>query len=88
MGEEKPLVLKLNDGGVGGVRVAGNLADDAHGGVGPTYVVGDGVGYLFRPFGGVGQVVLAVVLVYPRGFGEAGQVDLVYLAVNLRHVVL
>ena len=54
VGEEKPLVLKLDDGRVRGVRVAGNLTDDAHRGVGTTDVVGYGIGNFLRPLTGVG----------------------------------
>ena len=36
MGEEKPPITEFDDGGMGGVGVTGNLADDAHGGIWAT----------------------------------------------------
>ena len=71
-----------------GVGVAGNLADDTHEFVGSSDMVGNGVRNLLRPFRGIGQVVLPLVFVYPRTLSEVGNVNPVYLTVNLNHVVL
>ena len=86
--EEEPLAFEFDDGGVRGVRVAGYLADDTYGRVGTTDAIGYGACNLLGPLTGVGQVVLAVVLVHPRCLGEARHVNLVNLPVNLNHIVL
>ena len=88
VGEEEPSITEFDDGRMGGVGVAGNLADDAHGGIWAADVVGYGVCNLFGPLTGVGQIILAIIFMHPRGLGEVWYIDAMNLAVNLRHIVL
>ena len=88
MREEKPLIFEIDDSRMRRVRVAGNLADNSHRSVGSTDVIGYSVGNLFGPLTGVGQVVLAIILMHPRRLGEVGYIDAMDVAVNLNHVVL
>ena len=92
VGEEEPLVAEVDNGRMGGVAVAGNLRDDAHRLPRALHAVGHGIGYLLRPFGCVGEVILAVVLMHPRRLCErmvGAEVDLLDASRhNLGHVVL
>ena len=80
MREEQPLTFELHDSRMGGIGVTCNLANNAHRGIRTANLIGYSVGNLLRPLGGIGQIVLALILMHPRSFGKTGHIDLVYFA--------
>ena len=90
VGEEDGLSLELYDGGMGRVAVAGYFGKHALVLVWAVNLVAHGVTNLFWPPFRKGEVVLAVMLVYPRCFGKLCSCDwnFLYFAINLYHVFL
>ena len=91
MREVEPLVLELHDGRVRGVAVARDSVDESHRTPRSHDVVAHGITHALRPAYCVCEIVLAVTLVHPRCLGEGeviAEVELMNLAVYLRHVVL
>ena len=51
-------------------------------------MVGYGIGNLLRPFAGISQIVLALILMRPRRFCETRYLNLMDITINLNHIIL
>ena len=74
-----------------GVAVARHSIDESHRFPRSHDIVAHGITHTLWPAHGIGKIVLAIALVHPRSLGEweiVAKVELMYVAINLNHVVL